>query len=99
MSDETHPERSDQHSSELSPLDQAFLASSQLRMVGEETSAMAPGMTPEVFGNAELAAMVQQFTQNLGSVTTHIADRMDQDLGTFAQAQHKQQRGDDTDHG
>lgn len=96
MSDETSPKP--EESGELSPLDEAFLASSRMRMIGEETSAMSSGMTEDVFGNAELASMVAQFTRDLGAVSTQIADRMDQDLGTLAEEQHK--RGDDTsDHG
>lgn len=99
MSDNTSPERSDEHGGELNPLDEALLATSRMRMIGEEASDMAPGMTEDVFGHAGVAAMVQEFTQRLGAVTTEIADRMEQNLGSVAESQRSEREGGSSDHG
>lgn len=82
------PERGEAHEpTAMSPLDAAFLATSRLRMAGEDTQAIAADATAENFGHADLAELVQQVTQQLGTVTNEIADRMEQDLHTFATKQ------------
>lgn len=99
MSDETRPGRAEDHGGELSPLDEALLATSRMRMISEETSAMSAGMTEDVFGNAELASMIQQFTRDLGATTRQIADRMDRDLGSVAESDKSPHEDGRSDHG
>lgn len=80
------PERREQQeTTEMSPLDQAFLHASRLRMVGEETSSVGAGMTADVMGHAGLAEMVQQVTAQLSTAADEIAGRMEQDLHTLAE--------------
>lgn len=94
MSDEDQDKRPAESAGDLSAMDEARLATSRMRMVGEEAGAMSEDMTAEVFGHAGIADMVAQFTRDMGVVTSQLADRMDESLAEFTQAQQRQERED-----
>lgn len=89
MSDQP-PNHDEQPEDTLAPLDEAFLSASRLRMVGDETSSLAAGMTEDVIGHAGLADMVQQVTEQLGAAAHEVAGRMEQNLHTFVEARERE---------